>query len=241
MEDLLKLQIQDFKGVHNSDLTKSSERLEKARSSKDLSTICIIPNDGLIASRVAENWLGQVSQMNQKFLRLMVIGFEKYHAFNTTIEQIVNTPGLNEFKYILTLEEDILPPFDGLMRLFENIEKYDVVGALTWTKGEDGHPMIYGRPDMFPQAYIPMSPEPDKIQECLAVGTGFTLFKLDLFKNPMLPRPWFRTNPPIIPGKKKTGDPDMYFFENIHKLGYKVACDTRVRVGTLDKESNLVW
>src|SRR5260221_5072073 len=98
----------DFKGRHNSDLLKSGERLKNLNSSRDLSTICIIPNNGTIASRVTERWLGQISQMNQKFVRLMMVGMEKYYGFNTAIEQILATPQLNTFKYILTLEENII-------------------------------------------------------------------------------------------------------------------------------------
>jgi hypothetical protein len=81
----------------------------------------------------------------------------------------------------------------------------------------------------------------DGIQPCLGVPTGYTLYKLELFKDPKLPKPWFRTELPYEVGKSKNLHDDQYFFENIHKLGYKVACDTRIKVGHLDNKNDIVW
>jgi hypothetical protein len=235
-----ELTFPDYSGRHNEDIIKSANRLRQQKSYKDLSTICVIPNNGLISARVAEKWMGQVSQMNQKFVRLMMIGMEKYYGFNSVIEQILATPGLNKFKYILTLEEDMLPPIDGLIKLFESIEKYDVVGGLIWSKGIEGYPYIYGYPNMIPQAFMPVPPFLDTIQECLGLGTGFTLFKMDVFKDIKVTRPWFTPQLRNEPGKKPP-EIDLSFFRNINKLGYKVACDTRVKVGHYDAENDIVW
>ena len=46
---------------------------------------------------------------------------------------------------MLTVEQDNLPPQDGIMKLYESIEEgFDVVSGLYWTKGDAGQPMIYG-------------------------------------------------------------------------------------------------
>jgi hypothetical protein len=234
------LTVPDFRGKHNTDLGFSANRLNIANSAKDLSTICIIPNSGLISAKVVDRWLVLASQMNQKFVRLPVITGNKYSAYNNAIELILATPKMNEFKYLLTMEENFLPPFDGLHKLFENIEKYDVVSGLIYTEGEESKPMIYGHPQMIPSSYTSVPPLIDTIQPCLGVGTGFTLFKLDIFKDPLVPKPWFRTEPPFEVGKKNPHD-DQYFFENIRKLGYKVACDTRIKVGRVVSDSDVVW
>lgn len=233
MDDTLKLVIPDFRGVHNIDPEASAQRLKKANSYKDLSTVCIIHTSGLINAKIAENWMNQISQMNQKFIRLPIVGMEKYEAFNQTIEFALASPGMRDFKYILTMEEDTLVPFDGLVKLFESIEKYDVVGGLKFSQGIEGKPMVYGHPQMIPASYVSVPLIPEAIQECLGIGTAFTLFKLDIFKNPDLKKPWFK--------KPNLGGPDLAFFDNIHKLGYKVACDTRVRLGNFDSENQLVW
>jgi len=238
---VLQLTPEYLLGRHNSDLNLSVQRLLNSRSSVDLSTVCIIPNNGLVPAKVAENWLCQTSQMNQKFLRLMANGMEKYDAYNSIIEQILTTPGLNEFKYVLTLEENTIFPLDGLIRLFESIEKYDVVGGLSWTPGVEGRPMIYGDPHGMLQTFTHVAPLAETVQPCLAVGTGFALFKLALFKDDRVPRPWFRHPLRHETGKPAGNKPDMSFFQNLHMLGYKVACDTRVKVGTYDPVNDLVW
>lgn len=233
---------QDYKGRHNADLKASAERLKRLSSYKDLSTICIVPNGGLISAVVAENWLSHTSQMNQKFLRIMVIGMEKNFGFNSTIENILMTPKLNEFKYILTLEEDTIAPLDGLHKLFESIQNFDVVGGLAFTKGEEGHPIVYGDPRVFPHTMTRVNTVyPEVVQPCFGIGTNYTLFRLDIFKDERLKRPWFNPDPRRQTGKKPNLDIDYNLFDQLHKLNYKVACDTRVRLGRFDIESGLIW
>jgi hypothetical protein len=231
-----------FSSRHNIDLKSSADRLIKTGSYKDLSTVCIIPNlSGVISARVVQNWLTLAVQMNQKFMRIMSIGLDANNAYNSAIEQVLENPILSLYKYILTIEENIVPPFDGLVKLYENIEKYDVVGGLVWDTGITGKPMIYGDPREMPQTFLPQQPLTDCIQECNGLGCGFTLFKMDIFKDPKVPKPWFRAVRQYEPGKSENAGPDLYFFENIKKLGYKVACDTRVKVGNYDPHEDIVW
>ncbi|OGM05628.1 hypothetical protein A2125_00440 [Candidatus Woesebacteria bacterium GWB1_43_5] len=229
-------------GRHNIDLGLSRERLKTAKSSEDLSTICIIPNSGAIPTKAAQYWLTLASPMNQKFLHLMINGREKNIVYNSTIAQILSDPISSPCKYILTMEENIVPPVDGLLKLFENIGKYDVVGGLIWQTGiENVHPMVYGQPEAIPANFLPIPIEKDQVIPCRGLSTGFTLFKADIFRDPRVPAPWFRTNVFAEAGSKKSRIPDMCFFENIMRFGYKVACDTRVRVGNIDAENSIVW
>lgn len=157
------------------------------------------------------------------------------------IEQVLSHPELSTWKFILTMEEDNLPPPDGLLKLYENIDNYDVIGGLYWTKGEGGQPMIYGDGKDGDLHFRPQPPNKD-IQECNGLGMGFTLFKLAIFKDPKIEKPWFRTCQDYDPVNGiRLYTQDLYFFEKIRKLGYKVACDTRVKVGHLDPQSEVVW
>lgn len=234
--------VEDYTGRHNLNLDSSIQRLEKSKSYQDLSTICIIPTRGMVHAKVVQNWWALFAPMNQKFIRMFAIGMEVGAAYSNMIEGILADPNLSKWKYILTLEEDNMPPPDGLLKLYENMDKYDAIGGLYWTKGELGQPMIYGDPKSIPLDFVPRLPIPETIQECNGLGMGFTLFKLDLFKDPKIPKPWFKTLQEYVPGVGARGyTQDLYFFENIHKLGYKVACDTRVRVGHYDAENDIVW
>lgn len=239
MENTL-LNTPNFSGFHNQDLNTSITRLNIARSAKDLSTICVIPHTGFINAQVAERWLGQATQMNQKFMRIAIQTNNKFDAYNNAIEQILSTPKLNEFKYLLTLENNTIPPFDGLIKLFESIDKYDVVSGLIWSTGEESKPQIFGHPSQMPQNFVNIIPQHEQIQPCLATTTSFTLYKLGLFNDHRLSKPWFRVIPPLDT-TNKLNLPDFYFFDKLHKLGYKVACDTRIRIGNLDPKTNIIW
>src|SRR5574343_423476 len=152
-------------GYHNKDLDVSNERLEKSKTYRDLSTIIIFPTCGVIPARVVQSWLSLMRPMNQKVIGpIFAIGMEVGQAYTSLIEMILANPELSTYKYILTIEEDNMPPADGLLKLYENIDKYDVIQGLYWTKGEGGQPMIYGDPKVMPKNFIPQKPLFDQIQ-----------------------------------------------------------------------------
>lgn len=231
--------IADNQGVHNS--SDYTERLKTARTYEDLSTICIVPTRGQIPARVVQSWMGMMTPMNQKFTRIFAIGLEVGDAYSQTIENILNHPELSKWKYILTLEEDNMPPPDGLLKLYQSMKKYDVVGGLYWTKGELGQPMIYGDPKVMPKNFIPQLPIPNTVQEANGLGMGFNLWKLEMFKDKRLRKPWFKTVQQVDSDGARAYTQDLYFFEDAAKYGYKFACDTSVKVGHYDYQNDIVW
>lgn len=233
--------IENYQGLHNTNIFQSIERIEKGKTYRDLSTICIVPTRGMISAKVTQSWMGMISPMNQKFTRIFMIGMEVGEAYTLAIAQILIHPELSRWRYILTLEEDNIPPPDGLIKLYENIDDYAAVGGIYWTKGEGGQPMIYGEGKDGDLHFRPQPPVRD-IQECDGLGMGFTLFRLDIFKDSRIEQPWFKTCQEWDPEKgSKVYTQDLYFFEKIRKLGYKVACDTRVKVGHYSVEQDVVW
>ena len=219
-------------GFHNEHARAARSRLKAGKAYRDISTVIIVPTRGMIPARAVENWMGLMTPMNQKVVRLFVSGMEVGAAYQSAIETILAHPELSKWQYVLTLEDDNLPPPDGLLKLYENIDTFAAVGGLYWTKGEGGQPMIYGAPQGLLN-FQPQVPRPETIQECRGLGMGFTLFRMSLFHE--LPGPWFRTIQewdPVKGGKGYTQD--LAFFEQLAKAGHKVACDTRVKVGHLD-------
>ena len=92
---------------------------------KDCSTVIITPTkDGMVSIKVVESWMNLRFPLNNKFLRIFVTGQEVGDAYSQTIEMILNHPELSKYKYILTVEADNLPPVDGLLKLYENMDKY---------------------------------------------------------------------------------------------------------------------
>jgi hypothetical protein len=166
-------------------------------------------------------------------VRIFVEKQEVGEAYNHTIESIIKDPNLAKFKYLLTVEEDNLPPPNGLLLLLESIRDFDAVGGIYFTKGEGGQPMIYGSPTESPINFRPQVPIPDAIQPCNGLGMGFTLFRLSMLKDPSIQRPLFRT----APGSTQ----DLYFFKNAARRGYRFASDNRCKVGHLDPASGVIW
>jgi hypothetical protein len=228
-------------GQHNSDEVASVERIVRGRIHHDLSTVCVTPTRGAIDARVVESWWEMLTPVNNSFRRIFVRGMEVADAYNTAIERVLADPDLSAMSYLLTLEDDNMPPRRGLLKLYENIHRYAAVGGLYWAKGEEGWPQIYGRPGEEPM-FAPQPPEPDAIQECNGLGMGFTLFQLEVFRDARIKRPWFKT----LQGNRPSGEPwlitqDLYFFGQLRELGYRVACDTRVKVGHYDVGTGVVW
>lgn len=231
-------------GRHNENIDQSISRLSKGKSYKDLSTVWVTPIAGDIGNIPAkvyfDSWSNLMTPMNQPIFRFPVINMEVGEAYNEAIKTIQAHPVLSKYKYLLTVETDNLPPPDGLLKLYENIDKYDAVGGIYWTKGELGQPMIYGNPKVMPKNFIPQIPIQESIQECNGLGMGFTLFKLSMFTK--LPAPWFKTLQEFNQGEgTRAATQDLYFFQNAGREGFRFACDTRVRVGHLDTNTGIVW
>lgn len=238
-----------LEGVHNLGAKRTQERLEKAGAYRDLSTICVVPTRGSIPVAAVESWMNLLCPMNQKYIRMFVSGYEVGAAYETAVQTILAHPVLKDFKYLLTLEEDNLPPPDGLLRLLEHIcdcrrpckKHYVQVAGLYFTKGEGGMPMIYGHPKKM-LTFEPQLPQLDQVQECNGTGMGFTLFHMGLFRDKRLERPWFQTVQGYTPeGGIAQGTQDLFFMGNLRKLGYRIASVNSVKVGHVDSETGIVW
>lgn len=230
-------------GKNNEELEMSIKRVEDARMYEDLSTVIICPTRGMFPTRVVQSWMKLMKPMNQLVAGpIFAESMRVDDAYNSLIEYILNNPYLSKFKYILTIEEDNLPPADGLLKLYRSMEKYDVVGGLYWSKSENGFPMIFGNPEEGdPMDVKPQTPKYGEVQPANALGMGFNLFKLDMFRK--LPKPWFKTieSNDVFEGGSRQITQDIYFYREASKYGFKFACDNSVLVGHLDPKTDKIW
>lgn len=236
-----QLVIDDPRGRHN--LNEWVERIDSSKMYRDLSTIIITPSRGSIPAKVVRSWFSLITPMNQKVLRMFALGLEVGEAYESMITKILSDKDLSNYRYVLTLEEDNGPPPDGLLKLYESVDRFDIIAGLYWLKGEAGIPMAFGLPDLGADNSFPINPAPNEITECNAVGMGFTLFKLDLFRDERLEKPWFKTTTEFN-NKNNTGfrqTQDMYFMKRARELGYKIGIDARVKVGHYSVSEDLWW
>lgn len=202
---------------------------------------------------IVESWKRLVKPMNVPILEMMVNGYEVGDAYTKAIEMILANPALNKFKFILTIEHDNIIPFipntqGPLMMLYEDIERgFDVAGGLYWTKGSPSMPLIYGDPkeknNKNPAGYfkVRMDWKDGDIVECNGMGMGFTLFKLDIFKNKKIKKPWFKTLNDHGNLGPRLYTQDLYFFEKFRKEGYRCCVDTRVKLGHMDFATGTIY
>jgi len=233
-------------GAHNADLTQTVSRLTAEGSYKDMSCIMIVPCFGSIPTKAVASWLNLYSPPNAKFTRIFAVGMEVGVAFSSAIESILAHPDLSKWKYILTLEHDNIPPPDGIVKLLAQMEKhpeYACIGGLYFTQGPGGCAQIWGDPKDPVLNFRPQLPDPNGgLVECCGTGMGFNVWRLDMFKDEKLRKPWFHTQT-----EGGVGTQDLYFWSDARKHGYRCAIDCSVKVGHYDLEGkrggipDMVW
>lgn len=229
-------------GFHNADLNKTVSRLDTEAQWKDLSTIMLTPASSDIPTRVVASWLGLIKPPNNKNTHLFAIGTEVGKAYSMMIESILNHPELSTWKYILCIEHDNAPPQDGLIKLHAQMEEhpeYAAIGGLYFTKGAGGVAQIWGNPKEHPINFRPQLPDPNGgLVECNGTGMGFTIFRLSMFKDKKLRRPWFET---VASTERGVGTQDLYFWTDARKQGYRCAIDCSVKIGHFEKSTDTMW
>lgn len=230
-----KVYIENYEGKNNC--PERYEAWSKLGLYKNLNTLWVTPTRGTCSTRVAFSWMNVIGAPNSALAKMCVQGFEVGKAYNEALIHILSNPIFSKFGYMLTVEEDNTPPPDGLLKLYESIQHYDAVGGLYWIKGENGVPMIWGDPKE-PGTFMPQPAKIDSLQECNGLGMGFTLFRLDMFKDPRFEfGQWFKT----VGDKSGYMTQDLYFFQRAKEFGYKFACDTRVKVGHFSQDDGVIW
>lgn len=229
-------------GVHNRDLNKSGKRIIEGGSWKKQRVIMLIPAGASIPTKVYLSHCALIFPPNQPSFKMAAIGMEVGEAFSNSIEDILNHPELSKWEYLLTIEHDNIPHEpDSLIRLIKRMEEHPefaCIGGLYWTKGEGGVPQIWGDPKDTTINYRPQPPDPNGgLVECCGTGMGFNLWRLQMFKDPNLRKPWFKT----IAGKEGVGTQDLYFWSDARKYGYRCAIDCSVKIGHYDPDADITW
>lgn len=230
-------------GIHNADLDKTISRLDADASWKDLSTVIVTPASGSIPTRVVASWLGMIKPPNNKSCHLWAVGTEVGAAYTRMVEAILGHQDLSTWKYLLCIEHDNLVPPDGMVKLLQRMEdhpEFAAIGGLYFTKGHGGVAQIWGDPHDHPINFRPQKPDPSGgLVECNGTGQGFTMFRIPMFKDDRLRRPWFKT----LNGSEGqgVGTQDLYAWNDFRKHGYRCAIDCSVKVGHWDQSTETAW
>jgi hypothetical protein len=221
-------------GKHNADLESTNERLLREGAYKNMSCVVLVPAFGQIPTKVVSSWWNMYFPPNQQVYKIFATGMEVGEAFSQSIEMILADPILGKCKYLVTMEHDNVAPPDGVVKLLQRMEAHpemDCIGGLYFTKGEGGQPQIWGDPKDPILNYRPQMPIDGELVECNGTGMGFNVWRLDMFRDPDLRKPWFKTTASSTEGCQTQ---DLYFWSDARKNGYRCAVDCGVKVGHYD-------
>ncbi len=230
----------DDPGRHNIDLNKSAARVISSGTYKRQRVVMVIPAIAPIPPRIYLSHRSLISPPNQGFLPILAYGDEVGVAYSSAIEGILAHPDLSSWEYLLTLESDNSPPPDGLLKLIERMKnnpQFAAISGLYWCKGESGCAQIWGDVSDPVINFRPQPPRPGELVECVGLGMGFCLWKLDTFKDSRLRRPWFKT----LVGSGGVSTQDLYAWTDLRKYGYRAAVDCGCLVGHLDSVNDIMW
>jgi hypothetical protein len=217
---------------------------------KDASMVVVIPTRGMIHWRAVNALQGLIYPMNQKRAMFFAAGDEVGRAYDKMIKAVLAHEELKKYKYVLTLEDDNIPPPDAVIRLLESIEdhSFDAVSGLYFTKGEFNMPMAYGDARSIQQrGEVDFAPidiraalRAGHVAEVNGIAMGCGLWRMELFRE--LPSPWFVTVADVIPEKgPMCFTQDLFFCRAARLRGKRFGVDLRVKVGHLDVGSGQVF
>jgi hypothetical protein len=218
----------------------TQKRLAKSAAWKKQRIVTMIPSGKSIPVKVYMSHKNIIYPPNNGVCHWAAIGTEVGEAYSNAIEQILSHPELGTWEYILTLESDNMPPADGVLKLLERMEenpKFSCIGGLYYTKGYGGVPQIWGDPKDPVLNFRPQMPDINGgLVECNGTGMGFNLWRMKMFRDKKLRKPWFHT-------QKSNGvaTQDLYAWSDFKKHGYRCAIDCSVRVGHYDEVADIIW
>lgn len=237
---MAELIMMDNGGKHSMDLKKTNERLTKEGSWRKQRIVVILPTANMISAKVALSHWNLIFPPNNGVVRILAIGAEVGAAYSEAIEGVLAHPELSQWEYILTIESDNMPPADGVLKLLADMDKYpeyDCIGGLYFCKGDGGCAHIWGDPKDPVLNFRPQVPLIDTVQECNGSSMGFHLWRIKMFKDKKLRKPFFKT----VAGAEGVGTQDLFFWSDAKKYGYRTAVDTSVKVAHWDEANQIAW
>jgi hypothetical protein len=236
-----ELIIQDFGGKHNLNLTETNKRLHKDGAWKKQRIVVILPAGNEMSTKVALSHWNLIFPPNNGVVRILAVGSEVGHAYSEAIDAVLKHPDLSQWEYILTIESDNMPPPDGVLKLIKDMDEhpeFHCIGGLYFCKGEGGCAHIWGDVNDPILNFRPQLPDPNGgLVECNGSSMGFHLWRMSMFKDDRLRKPWFKT----IAGAEGVGTQDLHFWGDAKKYGYRTAVDCSIKVGHYDAHTDILW
>jgi hypothetical protein len=177
---------------------------EQAFHDRRIFVVC--PTRNKLDPEVQESWNDLLWPQNAVHHLKFAKGWEVGQAYDTLVKVIRDSKDYGEFPYILTIEDDNLPPRDGVEKLLQVMESgpWDAVAGLYHTKDPRRTPLVLGDVEGYKktgrQDFSPIDvskiPQGQRTVEVLAVPMGFTLWRMSFFRD--VPEPWYLTTQGMV-------------------------------------------
>ncbi len=219
----------DTGGVNNADLETTRTRLIQGNSWKQQKIIVILPSADLISAKVALSHWNLQFPANQQVVKILALGQEVGESYSNALESVLADPNLSKFDFVLTIEHDNILPYDAVIKLLKRMDEHPEMSAIQGLYFlKNGPAQIWGSPEN--DCVINFRPQPPRadggIIETYGTAMGATLFRMDIFRDTRIKRPFFKTEPGCTQ--------DLNFWMEIRKYGYRCCVDCDVRVGHYD-------
>lgn len=205
-------------------------------SYRDRSYAILTPTRGMIHVDAYVNHIALLHPVNTKSIRIIATGHEVAQAYN----QLFAAALASGATYALTLEDDMLPPEDGTLRLLEAMEANPEMAAISGlyrTKGEKGWPLVLGYPER-PMDHTIRAPQESGVMEVNAIPMGFALWRLSMFA---ALSPATQMGKTTVFFRTTQSTQDTYFARIARTAGYRFGVDCSLKVGHLDISTGKVY
>lgn len=191
--------------------------------------------------------------INGRISSFIVKGLEVGEARNKCVEHILSIPKSDRPKWLFFLGDDMLPPWEGFIKLYEEAEnnQWDCLTGLYRMKQDWFPTFLTWRTDHIGRMRPGIDFKFGDVIDVDLTGLDFTLIRTSLLEQ--MEAPYFRTGPTLIKnvpymekyGKNKDGillhTEDVWFYNQARKLGAKIGVHTGIRVSHLDVKTGLIY
>lgn len=214
--------------------------------------MCTVLTLGMVPIEFVVGFGRMQMPINGQVFQHIIKAVEVGKARNMAVEYLMAIPKQDRPKWLFFYGDDMLPPWDGFVRLYEEAERgnWDCLTGLYFVKNTPPVPLTW-RNDRIGR----LQPGRDyRVGEVIWVdltGLDFTLIRTSTLEK--MEPPYFKTGPSLrseIPSSiAKYADPksivmhteDVFFYNQIKKLGGKIGVHTGVRVAHIDVRSGMIF
>ena len=193
----------------------------------DKSTVIVIPTRGMLHYTFVGALLQLRAPLNQPRQIVFGAGMEVADSYNGLVQLALEK---YEPRYIMTLEDDNLPPPTAHLTLLGTIDGYAGISGLYHSKTEERAPLVFDH-DM---RMLDTTGE-HGVKKVGGIPMGCALWKASIFRD--IEPPWFET----IDDEARRWTHDLVWCERLAKHGLEVAVNLDLKVGHLDVTSGVLY